>query len=223
MRQRVAQVCLRAGRDPKDIVIVAVSKGRGIEQIRQAIEAGITDIGENKVQEALTKYNKPTTKDQRPTTIKWHMVGHLQTNKAKDAVKIFDLIQSVDSLHLAAEINKQAAKINKVQDILIEVNTSAESSKFGLRPEEVSRVMADISKLKNINPQGLMTIAPLAEDPERSRPYFRLLKELGDTLDRRLMTNNQRLTLSMGMSDDFEIAIEEGATMVRIGRAIFEE
>src|SRR3989338_3614813 len=143
VRGRIAAVCLRVGRRPDSVTIVCVSKGRGIEQIKEAIEAGITDIGENKVQEALLK-----CKALSAIQIKWHMVGHLQTNKVKDAVKIFDLIHSVDSVHLAQEINKEAAKINKVQDILIEVKASPEATKSGLKPDEVTQVIKDIAEYK---------------------------------------------------------------------------
>jgi pyridoxal phosphate enzyme (YggS family) len=150
------------------------------------------------------------------------MVGHLQTNKVKDAVKIFDLIQSVDSLHLAEEIDKQAAKINKIQDILIEVKTSPEATKFGLQLEVVIEVIKGITKLKNLNIKGLMTIAPIVDNPEKARPYFRLLRELGDKINESRITNHESRILSMGMTDDFEVAIEEGANMVRLGRAIFD-
>ncbi len=204
------------------ITIVAVSKGRTPEEIREVIVAGITDIGENRVQEAIVKYNnlQPTTYNLQP--IKWHMVGHLQTNKVKEAVRIFDLIQSVDSLHLAQEINQQAAKIGKVQDVLIQVNTSGETTKFGLKPNETIEVIKETVKLKNINIQGLMTIAPLVDNPEKTRPYFRMLRELRDTINEVRCTKYDVQTLSMGMTDDFAVAIEEGSNMIRLGRAIFE-
>lgn len=201
---------------PSQVTIVAVSKGRSIEEIKEVIAAGIIDIGENKVQEAQEKYG--ALKNQR---VKWHMVGHLQTNKVKDAVKIFDLIQSVDSPHLAQEIDKQALKINKVQDILMEIKTSAEATKFGLKPEEAIAAIKEIAKLKNIKIKGLMTIAPLTDNPEKARPYFRMLRELRDKIYELRVTNYELRVLSMGMTDDFKIAIEEGATMVRLGRAIF--
>jgi hypothetical protein len=150
------------------------------------------------------------------------MVGHLQSNKAKEAVKIFDLIHSVDSLHLAQEINKQAANIGKIQDILIEIKTSPEATKFGLKPEEAVGVMQEITRLKNIKVKGLMTIAPLVDDPEGTRQYFRQLREIRDRISYELRTPSSELILSMGMTDDFEVAIEEGADMIRLGRAIFE-
>jgi pyridoxal phosphate enzyme (YggS family) len=200
---------------PESASIVCVTKGRGVEQIKEAIEAGLTDIGENRVQEAILKHKALSTIDYRPSTIKWHMVGHLQTNKAKEAVKIFDLIQSVDSLRLAKEIDKEAAKINKTQDTLIEVKTSPEATKFGIKPEEAIELIKEMSKFKNINIKGLMTIAPLVDNPEETRPYFRTLRELRDKI-------NGSWILSMGMTDDFKVAIEEGSNMVRLGRAIFE-
>ena len=207
--QRIASACRRAGRDPAEITVIAVTKNRGIEEIKEALANGLADIGENRVQEALLKYN-----GLRDASARWHLIGHLQTNKAGDAVKMFTLIHSVDSLHLAEEINKQAAKINKIQDILIEVNISGEASKFGVGPAETAALIKNISGLKNINVKGLMTVAPIVEDPETARPYFRRLRELKDQL--------KLAVLSMGMTGDFEAAVEEGATMVRLGRAIFE-
>jgi len=222
VKERITLACAKVHRDPNSITIVAVSKGRTTEQIEEALESGITEIGENRVQEAIIKYTKhqaPSTKHQ---AVKLHMVGHLQTNKAKEAVEIFDLIQSVDSLRLAQEIDKQAAKINKVQEILIEVNTSGEATKFGIKPEDTIKVIKEIIKFKNINIKGLMTIAPLVDNSEKTRKYFRALKELRDNINYELRTMNYELNLlSMGMTDDFEVAIEEGANMVRIGRAIF--
>jgi len=219
LRERVLQAAKRAGLDPAGIVIVAVTKTRSAEEIREVIDSGITDIGENRVQEAIVKYQQLLTPNSQLPTLKWHLVGHLQTNKAKDAVKIFDLIHSVDSFRLAEEIDKQAQKINKIQDILVEVKTSEEASKSGVLPSAAPDLIREISLLKNIRLLGLMTIAPLVDDPEKARPYFRKLRELRDQLQ---TPNSQLRTLSMGMSDDFEAAIEEGANMVRIGRALFD-
>jgi len=221
VRKRIASACARAKQDADAVTLVAVSKGRTVAQIEEALEAGISDIGENRVNEASVKYNtRPlSVVDGRP--IKWHMVGHLQTNKAKTAVEIFDLIHSVDSIRLAEELDKQASRINKVQYILVEVKTSPEATKFGLKPEETAGIISEIVRLKNIRIKGLMTIAPIVSNPEEARPYFRKLKEIFDEINR-LSTIDYRLsTISMGMSDDFEVAIEEGANMVRIGRAIF--
>jgi hypothetical protein len=224
IKERISLICPKINRDPRSVIIVAVSKGRTSEEIKEVIEAGIHDIGENKVQEALVKFNELRTQElANSRTIKWHMVGHLQTNKVKIAVKIFDLIHSVDSLDLAAEIDKQAARINKIQDILIEVKTSPEATKFGLKPEEAVEVIPEIVKFKNINIKGLMTIAPIIDNPEKTRPYFRKLRELRDEINALSTVSSQLSTLSMGMTDDFEIAIEEGSDTVRLGRAIFED
>jgi pyridoxal phosphate enzyme (YggS family) len=181
------------------------------------LEAGVRDIGENKVQEALLHY-KVLADSSYAAKIKWHMIGHLQSNKAKEAVKIFDLIHSVDSLKLAEEINRQAAKINKIQDILIEVKTSPEESKSGISDKEVQGLIKSVLGLKNLRLLGLITMAPADKDPENARPYFRRLRELSGRLD----GDHKFRELSMGMSDDFQIAVEEGGTMVRVGRAVFE-
>jgi len=222
IRQQILKVCSKINQDPGKITIIAVSKGRSAEEIKEAIAAGITDIGENRVQEAILKYNNLTPTPQHLTPIKWHMVGHLQTNKVKEAIGIFDLIQSVDSVRLAEEIDKQAHKINKIQDILIEIKTSPEKSKFGLKADEAIEVIEDIVKLKNINIKGLMTIAPFVDNPEKTRPYFRMLKELRNKINESAPMGYKLEVLSMGMTDDFEVAIEEGSNMVRLGRAIFE-
>jgi hypothetical protein len=220
LKERVVQACLKAGRKPDEITIVAVSKGRNAEEIKEVISCGIADIGENRVQEALLKFN-----DKRHAIIgkpKLHMIGHLQTNKVKDAVQIFDLIHSVDSIHLAQEINKQASKINKVQDCLIEVKTSPEATKFGIDPDKAIDFIKEVQALKNIEIKGLMTIAPAVDNPEQTRLYFRQLREiLHGTSDKQYAISDMHV-LSMGMSNDFEVAIEEGATMIRLGRAIFE-
>ena len=222
IKERITLACARFGRDPLGITIVAVSKTRTPEQIKEVVEAGVSDIGENRVQEALDKYC-----DLRITSyglrIKWHLVGHLQTNKAKDAVKIFDLIHSVDSLRLAQEINKQAQKIGKIQEILLEVKTSKEPTKCGFEEEEIIEAVREISRLKNVCLRGLMTIAPIVDNPEQARPYFKVLRELRNKIYDLRITDYELPILSMGMTDDFEVAIEEGATMVRIGRAIFDE
>ena len=215
LKEHIASVCQRVNLDPGCITTVAVSKERSIAQIKEAIKSGITDIGENKVQEAIGKHSQLEG-------IKWHMVGHLQTNKVKDAVKIFDLIHSLDSLKLAKEIDCQAGKLGKIQDVLIQVNTSGEETKFGLKSEEISWVIRETNKLKNINVKGLMTIGPLVDNSQQIRACFRLLKELANKINQERIGNNQLSILSMGMTDDFEIAIEEGSNMLRIGRAIFE-
>jgi len=207
VRQRIAQASTKIKADPDKITIVCVTKGRTMAQIQEAVESGLKKIGENRVQEALEKYKEIPG-------VEWHMIGHLQSNKVKDAVKIFSLIHSVDSINLTKEIDKQAAKINKIQDILLEVKTSPEPSKLGINPEILDDVIAKIKEFKNINIKGLMTIAPLVDNANDARPYFAKLRQLRDKL-------NPHWLLSMGMSDDFQVAIEEGADIVRIGRAIF--
>lgn len=223
IKERISSVCSKINRNPQSITIVGVAKGRTVGQIREAITAGITDIGENRVQESFLKYKELTSDINGPLPIKWHLVGHLQTNKVKEAVKLFDLIHSVDTLRVAWEIDKQAALINKVQDILVQVNTSGEQSKFGLKPNETVEVIKEISQMKNIKVKGLMTIAPWVDDPVKLRPYFRTLRELRDKINQLSVINCPVPVLSMGMTDDFEVAIEEGATIVRLGRAIFED
>jgi PLP dependent protein len=213
IRERVASACAKAGREPNSLIVIAVTKNRQPEEINEVIAVGLDEIGENRIQEAVSKYAVCHPK-------KWHMIGHLQSNKAKEAVKMFDLIHSVESLSLAKEIDKQAGKINKVQEILLEVNVSGEASKFGIKPEEALGLVKAISVLKNLELKGLMTVAPIAEDPQTVRPYFRALRELKDNINR--SGNAQLKTLSMGMTDDFAVAIEEGATLLRLGRAIFE-
>ncbi|MFH1354762.1 MAG: YggS family pyridoxal phosphate-dependent enzyme [Candidatus Omnitrophota bacterium] len=221
IKERIVRACSRINREPESITIVAVSKNRTVEEIREAIEAGIGNIGENRVKEALSKYNNLRLNTYDLGQIKWHMVGHLQSNKAKDAVELFDLIHSVDSLKLAGEINKQAQKIDKIQEILIEVNTSGESSKYGFKPEEAIAAVKDLIAFKNIDLKGLMTIAPIVDNPQGARPYFKMLRELRDQI-RNLRITTYDLQLSMGMTDDFAEAVEEGADIIRLGRLIFE-
>jgi pyridoxal phosphate enzyme (YggS family) len=210
VQARISAACRRVNRDPAGVTLVAVTKGRPVEDIWQVFEAGIFDIGENKIQAAAEKYVAVGRLVKAPQPVRWHMVGHLQTNKVKDAVRIFDLIHSVDSLRIAQEINKQAAKIGKVQDILIEVKTSPEETKYGVSLRELGNLLEAIAPLANVRLKGLMTMAPAGETAESSRIYFRALRGLGQSV------------LSMGMSDDFEVAVEEGATLVRVGRALFE-
>jgi PLP dependent protein len=214
IRERLRVACAKVHRDPAKIILVGVTKNRAAEQVKEIIDCGVMDIGENRVQEAMGKYPEVAN-----PKVRWHLIGHLQSNKVKDAVKIFDLIHSVESLRLAEEIDKFAAKINKTQDILLEVKTSLEATKSGILPEDLEEKFKAIAKLNNISIKGLMTIAPLADDPEEVRSYFRQLRELRDNLG----PAGSRFILSMGMTDDFEVAVEEGADMVRIGRAIFGE
>jgi hypothetical protein len=208
IHEKIRAAALKIKRDPKEITLICVVKGRELIEIKEVLRLGYRQIGENRVQEALNIYKQLLGVD-------WHMVGHLQSNKVKDAVKIFDLIHSVDSIGLAKEINKQADRIGKVQDILLEVKTSPEESKFGFAAEKMPEATEAILKLNNIKVRGLMTIAPLTQNSTQARPYFAKLRQIRDSLD-------SSWVLSMGMSDDFEIAIEEGADILRIGRAIFE-
>jgi len=215
IREKIRMVSELVGRDYQEITLVAVTKTVEVDKIEEAIASGVNIIGESRVQEAKEKYGKVGNK------AIWHLVGHLQRNKAKDAVKIFDLIQSVDSVRLAKEIDRQAKKIGKIQKILIEVNVSGEESKYGLNPEEIIPFLKEISGLPNIKVEGLMTMVPLYENPRDCSPHFRKLKELIEEIRDENIKNVEMVYLSMGMSNDFEVAIEEGSNMVRIGRAIF--
>lgn len=216
VRKRIEEAAARVGRNGNDIVLVCVTKEVGIPQIEEAIAAGITDIGESYIQDAIKKFNVIGRK------VKQHFIGHLQTNKAKEAVKFFDYIHSVDSFKLAAEISKQAAKIGIIKDVLIEVKTSEEATKYGVLPEEALNLIKKIFALPNVRVKGLMTMAPIVDVPEKTRPYFKKLKELAEAISAKKIENISMQWLSMGMTQDFEVAIEEGANMVRIGRAIFE-
>jgi len=203
----------------RKIVLVAIVKNQPVEKIKEVIACGINELGENRVQEALRHY--PQLQDFQG--LHWHMVGHLQTNKAKEAVKIFDLIHSVDSVHLAEAIDKHAASIDKIQDVLLEVNISGEKSKFGFPAQGLEKILIEIAKLKNLRLKGLMTIAPIVSSLEQARPYFRKLKELKEQINTLNILPYPLEILSMGMSDDFSVAVEEGANMLRIGRRIFME
>lgn len=217
---RIAKCCEKVGRSPDSVKLIAVTKEASISRMNEAIASGVSSFGENRVQDALIKYKAIGDK------VEWHLIGHLQTNKVKDAVRIFSLIHSVDSLKLAQIIDKEAARLGKRQSILIQVNTSGEKSKFGISPGDTVKFLKEASLYPNINIEGLMTIAPEAGDPGSLRPYFRALKELLDNTSSIVKSHPDRAgysTLSMGMTNDFEIAIEEGSNMVRIGRAIFKD
>jgi len=221
VRLRVAEAARRAGRDPGEVGIVAVSKTVDLARIHEAYLAGQRIFGENRVQEAEEKVRAWATAwpSERPS---WHLVGHLQTNKAKVAVAIFDLIHSVDSIRLAEALDRHARAVGRVMPCLLEVHLSGEPSKFGLPPAELPEAIARMAPLAGIRIEGLMTIAPLEAAGEAARPYFRRLRELRDELAARFPGISWH-HLSMGMTNDFEVAIEEGATLVRIGRAIFGE
>lgn len=196
------------------VLLLAVTKGRTIEEIDESLQAGIQAIGEGKVQELKAKINF------LPKNLRIDFIGHLQTNKVKDVVKNCFLIHSVDSLHLAQEIDKQAEKIEKIQNILLEINISGEETKYGFKKEEVINIFPQLSKLENIKIIGLMTIAPYLDDPEKSRPIFYELKQIKFLLENKFCVKLPEL--SMGMSNDYKIAIAEGSTIIRLGRIIFE-
>jgi pyridoxal phosphate enzyme (YggS family) len=216
--QRIVDVCIRCGRDPGAVRLVCVTKTMRADAVRHAIQAGAGLFGENYIQEARDK-----CRILAEYPVSWHFIGHLQTNKAKYAVKLFDLIHTVDSLRLATELDREARKIGKVQNILIQVNIGKEASKSGIDAESAESLMCDISPFSNLSIQGLMTIPPFFDAPERVRPFFRGLRELRDSLNKSGMMADRLVELSMGMTGDFEAAIEEGATLVRIGTAIFGE
>lgn len=218
IRSRIEETALHCGRHPGDIRLVAVGKTHPVDTIQAAISAGVTIVGENYVQEARTKFDALA---QQP--VHWHFIGHLQTNKAKYAVRMFDLIHTVDSLKLALEIDRQAKKSGKVQDVLIQVNLPGEATKSGVASQETPTLARQLSPVENIKVRGLMTIPPFFDDPDRARPYFAALRDLRDHLRALAIPDIEMDELSMGMTGDFETAIEEGATIVRIGTAIFGE
>ena len=233
VRERIQGACHRAGRNPSSVTLVCVTKHVPLERIREAVALGVTDIGENRVQEARDKRavlgSRLKVQGLEPRTlnleqVRWHLIGHLQRNKAKHAVDLFDVIHSIDSVELVEELECQAAKRvqgSRLKRVLIQVNVSGEATKFGCRPEQ-ARTFADaIRTLPHLKLSGLMTIPPLVDDPEQARPHFRRLRELRDEVATSLNLEPSTLNLSMGMSHDFEVAIEEGADLVRIGTAIF--
>ena len=213
IHERIAAACGRAGRDPSSVALVAVSKGHPPETVRAAFDLGQTLFGESKVQEAKAKISLC------PGRLRWHMLGHLQSNKCRDAVHFFEMIESVDSLALAQEIDKWADKADKTMPVLLEANIAGEASKFGYAPERLLAELEQINALKKIEIHGLMTIAPWTLEPEKARSVFRKLRELKERCEEKLGAPLPHL--SMGMSGDFEVAIEEGATLVRVGTALF--
>jgi len=219
IRKRIDVAAEKAGRDPKEITLVSVTKQATSDQIREVISEDIIDIGENRVQDALLKYNQ-LGRD-ISGRLKWHLIGHLQTNKVKKALEIFDIIHSVDSIKLAKEIDQKAASLDRRVDCFVEVNIAQESSKHGIRPEETQEFIEEASGFSSIHIVGLMAMAPFASDAEMARPYFKKLRSLRDDLLNLNIPNTDIRELSMGMTQDFEVAIEEGATFVRIGSAIF--
>jgi pyridoxal phosphate enzyme (YggS family) len=217
VQERIAAAAGRAGRDPSSIKLIVVTKTVTIEKIREAVTAGAVILGENRVQEARDKI------EMIGRGAAWHLIGHLQTNKARYAVKLFDLIHSVDGLDVAIELDRQAAKIGKVQDVLMEVSIAGEAQKTGVGLDRTADLITAAAKLKNVAIKGLMTIPPYSDDPEDSRPHYRKMSELLERAARERIPGAFLQELSMGMSNDFEVAIEEGATMVRVGTAIFGE
>ena len=215
VQDRVAAAAERAGHHPGAVRIVAVSKTKPASRIFEAIEAGVTEIGENQLQEARTKY------DQIDRPVKWHFVGHLQTNKVKGALQIFDLIHSVDSLRLLAEINRRSTQLNRQTDVLIQVNTSGESSKYGVQPEQTLNFMESSLNYRNVRIKGLMTIGQFTPIVDAVRPSFALLSRIQEKIKAQQFAGVEMEYLSMGMTNDFEVAVEEGANLIRIGTAIF--
>ncbi len=207
---RIDNAAQKSGRRREDITLVTVTKTRSVDEIREAIACGATDIGENYVQEAQDKFAAIGD------AVRWHMIGHLQRNKARHAVEFFSLIHSVDSVDLASEIGRRAEAIGKSIDVLVEVKISGEATKFGVDPDATLNLVDKIVQVSGVKLCGLMGMAPFAENPEDTRPFFASLKQLWDKLP-----DEQRLYLSMGMTSDFDVAVEEGANMVRIGTAIF--
>lgn len=218
VRNRIRQACLRCGRSPEDVRLVAVSKTFGADRIREAIEAGQLEFGENFVQELKEK--RQQLHDDR---VNWHFVGHLQTNKVKYIAEYIHLIHSVDSLHLAEEIQKRAEKIGREIEVLIEVHTTDEATKWGVLPSEAVDLIKSVSRLRHVRVRGLMTMGPFSDDPNNSRPSYRQLQEIRQKVLREGIENVSMAELSMGMTHDFEVAIGEGATIVRLGTAIFGE
>lgn len=219
VRRNIKEVCLKVGRSFDDVLLVGVTKYSDVAAINEAVGGGLLDIAENRVQSATEKFPQIMSN----SSLRKHLIGHLQTNKVKDAVLLFDLIQSVDSPRLADEINKRAGGIDKIQDILIQVDIAKEDQKFGLPEEALSGMIRHCKELSNIRVLGLMTMAPLTEDAARIRLVFRRCKELFDGLKQEGTASFQMKYLSMGMSGDMGLAIEEGSTMVRVGSAIFKE
>ncbi len=218
VKERIEAAALACGRDPRTVKLVAVSKTVHVDLVQAAIKAGVTILGENYVQEVRDKIEALSAEK-----VSWHFIGHLQSNKAKYAVQLFDLIHSVDSLKLAKELNKRAGIIGKVQNILVQVNISGETTKSGIETEQALELVRRIASLENLAVCGLMTMPPYFNAPDKVRPYFRALKDLSDIIRKEAIANVDMTELSMGMTGDFEVAIQQGATLVRIGTAIFGE
>ena len=217
VEENIIKSCEKVGRDPKEVTLIAVSKTKPYTAIEEALPSGVLDYGENKVQELTEKY------EILPKDIRWHMIGHLQRNKVKYLVGKVELIHSVDSLRLANQIETEFAKKNEIANILIEVNMANEESKFGITSETTEQLVREISKLEHVRIKGLMTIAPYTDNPETNRKYFRNMKKLSVDITEKNIDNVSMNVLSMGMTGDYQVAIEEGATMIRVGTGIFGE
>ena len=215
VRKNIEEACRAVNRDPGEVTLISVSKTKPVSMLQEAYDAGSRDFGENKVQEIMDKY------PQLPSDIRWHMIGHLQRNKVKYIIDKVDMIHSVDSLRLAETIEKEAAKKDIIIKILIEVNVAKEESKFGVMPEKVEELVSQVSQLPHIRICGLMTIAPFVENPEENRIYFNRLRNIAVDIERKKSDNVIMSILSMGMTNDYEVAIEEGSTMVRVGTGLF--
>ncbi len=215
VEKNICAACERAGRDRNEVTLITVSKTNPVTKLKEAMDCGVHIFGENKVQEMLEK------QEELPENIEWHMIGHLQRNKVKYLMGKVALIHSVDSLRLAQEINKEAGKQGTIENILVEINVAEEASKFGITTKEAIDLVSDIATLPNIRIKGLMTIAPFVADPEENRTVFRALKKLSVDIRSKNIDNVTMDVLSMGMTNDYEVAIEEGATMVRVGTGIF--
>ena len=217
IKERMAEAAIRSGRTPGSVKLVGVTKTVDLDRIKEAVSAGLQILGENYVQEARDKIRE--LKDR----VSWHFVGRLQTNKAKYAVKLFDVIQTVDSFKLAQELNRRAQPLGRTIPIIIQVNLASEVSKGGVEPSECLSLIRHVSVLENLQIRGLMTMPPFFDQPERARPYFAQLRELSQKIAEAQVAGVEMNELSMGMSGDFEAAIEEGATLIRVGTAIFGE
>lgn len=215
VEQNIKAACEKAGRSRDSVKLIAVSKTKPVEMLKEVYDEGVFDFGENKVQEIVAK------RDNMPSDVKWHMIGHLQRNKVKYIIEDVELIHSVDSYRLAEEINIQAKKVNRIVPILIEVNVAGEDSKFGIRADETLQLVEEIAPLENVRIKGLMTIAPYVEDAEDNRKWFKTLRQMSVDIASKNIDNVSMSELSMGMTGDYTVAIEEGATLVRVGTGIF--
>lgn len=215
VRKNIEESCKKVGRDVSEVTLITVSKTKPLSDLRIAYEEGSRDFGENKVQELVSKI------DEMPSDVKWHLIGHLQRNKVKYIAGKVAMIHSVDSYRLAEEINVQAKKSSCVIPILIEINIAGEDTKFGIKPEEAEELIREISELENVKVSGLMTIAPNVANPEENRAYFKAMKDLFVDISSKNIDNVEMKVLSMGMTNDYTVAVEEGATMIRVGTGIF--